>query len=494
MGSPRSPTSPRWCGSSSRPAPGRCNAGSDEKLDRFAESMGREPTVRERWQLEREAVLDSRPAKPKALDAEVLHRRWVDQTVALGLDPAELVAGAVGQVPAQASGSTGRSASGIEDRAMATIAEGQSTWRPAELVRELAAAVPTTTGLDADRLVAWLDDVAAGVAVSRCVDLSRPVPPGALLRRDGRPVTESAIDRALTTQAIFDQEAALLGWADRRTLHVRRPPPRRPHPCRPAVEPGAGRGGRRGGRLGRSGADRGAGRDRQDHRPHPGRRAAAGRRAGGVRGRPLGHRRRRPHRRDRVSPPTPSTSSSIEHRLHRPPDHRYDLPVGATVIVDEAGMIPTARLAELADLADVRGWRIVLVGDPLQFSAVGRGGMFGLLVDTFDAIELDRVHRFTHRWERDATLRLGHGDPDIADLYEEHGRLHGGTPDAMERAAVKAWWSHRQAGETVALAGPHQRDRRPAQPARPAAACAGRRARPRRPQRRPGRGAAVRGG
>lgn len=42
----------------------------DEKLDRFAESMGREPTVRERWRLEREAVLDSRPAKPTALDAE----------------------------------------------------------------------------------------------------------------------------------------------------------------------------------------------------------------------------------------------------------------------------------------------------------------------------------------------------------------------------------------------------------------------------------------
>ena len=35
---------------------------------------------------------------------------------------------------------------------------------------------------------------------------------------DGRPVTESAVDRALTTQAILDQEAALLGWADRRTL------------------------------------------------------------------------------------------------------------------------------------------------------------------------------------------------------------------------------------------------------------------------------------
>ena len=31
-----------------------------------------------------------------------------------------------------------------------------------------------------------------------------------------RPVTESVVDRALTTQAILDQEAALIDWVDRR--------------------------------------------------------------------------------------------------------------------------------------------------------------------------------------------------------------------------------------------------------------------------------------
>ena len=191
----------------------------DEKLDRFADSMGREPTPRERWRLEREAVLDSRPAKPKALDAEVLHRRWAEQTAALGLDPAEVVEAAVGHVP-PGLGIDRSAAAMVVDRAMTTITEGQSTWRPAELVRELAAAVPTTNGVEADRLVEWLDQMAAGVAVSRCVDISRPVPSGVLLRRDGRPVSESAIDRALTTQAILDQEAALLGWADRRRLHI----------------------------------------------------------------------------------------------------------------------------------------------------------------------------------------------------------------------------------------------------------------------------------
>ena len=90
-------------------------------------------------------------------------------------------------------------------------------------------------------------------------------------------------------------------------------------------------------------------------------------------------------------------------------------------------MMPTAKLAELADLADVKGWRVALVGDPLQFSAVGRGGMFGLLVNTFGAIELDSVHRFNNEWEREASLRSRRGDVDVADVYETNGCLHGGA-------------------------------------------------------------------
>jgi ATP-dependent exoDNAse (exonuclease V) alpha subunit len=64
------------------------------------------------------------------------------------------------------------------------------------------------------------------------------------------------------------------------------------------------------------------------------------------------------------------------------------------VIVDEAGTAETPKLAELARLADQHHWRVVLVGDPRQFAAVGRGGMFAHLVDKFGAVELDQVHRF----------------------------------------------------------------------------------------------------
>ena len=229
-----------------------------------------------------------------------------------------------------------------------------------------------------------------------CVDLSRPIPPGALLRRDGRPVTESVVDRALTTQAILDQEDALIDWADRRLAVRRRRPPggqrarRRRAERRPASR-----------RRAVAGADdlvlvvgpAGTGKTTALAPASPSSAPTAGLCSASLPSATAA---------DVLSDETGVAADTLDKLLARAPPHpatepRYDLPVGATLIVDEAGMLPTAKLAELADLADVKGWRVVLVGDPQQFSAVGRGGMFGLLVDTFGAIELERVHRFEHR-------------------------------------------------------------------------------------------------
>jgi ATP-dependent exoDNAse (exonuclease V) alpha subunit len=141
-----------------------------------------------------------------------------------------------------------------------------------------------------------------------------------------------------------------------------------------------------------------------------------------------------------------------EHsRPNRPPENGYDLPAGTTVIVDEAGTASTPKLAALARLADEHHWRIVLVGDPRQFSAVGRGGMFAHLVDTLDAVELDRIHRFRQPWERQASLRLRHGDPAALAEYGRRGRLHGGTLDAIETEIIAVWQEARTRGESVAL-------------------------------------------
>ncbi|MFN3256975.1 MAG: MobF family relaxase [Ilumatobacter sp.] len=424
----------------------------DAKLDRFVATMHRDPTPRERWRLEREAVLDTRPGKEPNVNAAVLHAEWREQARQLGTTPEEIVADAVGQVAPRRSLDQHETAALI-DRAIAAISERQSTWRPTELQRELAGLLATDLGIDAARVIDALDELADWIATHRCVDISAPVPTDALLRRDGRPVSESGVDRALTTQAILDQEHDLLDWAERR--------------------------------LDAGGDVAPAAIDRADVDLNIAQADAASRVAGdeqlvlvvGPAGtgkttalRPAVAQLRADGR--PVIGVAPSAGAAevledetgvvsdtldkllIEHRLDRPPDYRYDLPAGTTLIVDEAGMTSTRKLAELAALADRKRWRVVLVGDPMQFSAVGRGGMFGLFVDTYDAVELDRVHRFDNDWERDASLRLRRGDTDVAELYDHHGRLHGGTEHRMRAAAITRWWIEREAGRTALLMAP----------------------------------------
>ena len=424
----------------------------EEKLDRFVETMDREPTARERWQLEREAAKDSRPAKAHGVDAESLHAQWAEQTRALDLDPADVVAHATVKVVGRV-GIDQSTAASMVDQAIANISEKQSSWRPSEILRELAAVVPTDVAVPAEQLVPWLSKVTEIVIVNFCIDVSKPIEPDAMLRKDGRPITESVIDRALTTQAILDQEAALIDWADHRFTYDGIDHPeaitRSARPLNPAQAEGAAA------VAGTSDlvlivGPAGTGKTTA-LAPAVAQLRAEGRPVFGVAPSATAA--------EVLSEETGLAADTldkllIEHRLNRPPGRRFDLPVGTTVIVDEAGMMPTVKLAELAELADLKGWRIALVGDPLQFSAVGRGGMFGLLVDTFSAIELERVHRFDNDWEREASLRLRRGDVTVADVYEQHGRLHGGTRTQMERACVNAWWERRQGGAKGLLMSP----------------------------------------
>ncbi|HVT78848.1 MAG TPA: MobF family relaxase [Acidimicrobiales bacterium] len=417
----------------------------DEKLERFTETMERAPTPRERWRLEREAVLDSRPPKTDA-DPTTLRDDWLARLADLGVEREREVGAVVGSPRAVHRIDPVTTRRAVE-HALSALAEKQSTWRVAELVRELAAAVPTTTTAPADAVARWADATAATLVAERMVDLSRRVPQGAPLRRDGRPITEAAVDRILTLPAILAQEERLLALAARRLAVAGVD-----HPVESVDELTSAQ---------RQLAVAVAG-DRQlvlavgpagtgkttALRPAVEQLRREGRAAFGV---------------------TPSATAAevlatetgvdadtvdkllVEHRLDRPPEHRYDLPAGATVIVDEAAMVPTPRLAELAELAERKAWRLALVGDPLQFAAVGRSGMFGHLIDVHGAIELGRVHRFTHPWERDASLRLRRGDVTVLEVYEDHGRLHGGTPGQMRRQVVDAWWNANSRGESASM-------------------------------------------
>jgi hypothetical protein len=148
------------------------------------------------------------------------------------------------------------------------------------------------------------------------------------------------------------------------------------------------------------------------------------------------------------------TVAKLLYEWSRPglgPNSMYRLPKCTTVIVDEAGMIATADLRRLAGLVERNRWRLVLVGDPCQLQAVGRGGLFAELCRNGRVHPLEHLHRFTHRWEAEASLMLRAGNPNALDCYEAHGRIIPGTLDEHLDRIATAWVDRHQMGDTVAV-------------------------------------------
>jgi hypothetical protein len=148
------------------------------------------------------------------------------------------------------------------------------------------------------------------------------------------------------------------------------------------------------------------------------------------------------------------TVAKLLYEWSRPdlePNSWYRLPAGTTVVVDEAGMIGTHDLHLLVGLAQRNEWRLVLVGDPDQLQAVGRGGLFAELCRNGRVHELEQIHRFTHRWEAEASLLLRAGDPRALDAYEARGRIIPGTLEEHLEEIAKWCLHHHRKGQSVAL-------------------------------------------
>ncbi|RIX34679.1 conjugal transfer protein [Corynebacterium falsenii] len=125
---------------------------------------------------------------------------------------------------------------------------------------------------------------------------------------------------------------------------------------------------------------------------------------------------------------------------------------GQLVIVDEASLAGTLSLDRISGLAAEAGAKVLLVGDYAQLQSVDAGGVFGLLVhDRGDAPELVDVHRFTHAWEKTASLDLRHGRTDIIDTYDTHGRIHDGETEEMVDDAYTAWRADLLVGRATVL-------------------------------------------
>lgn len=136
----------------------------------------------------------------------------------------------------------------------------------------------------------------------------------------------------------------------------------------------------------------------------------------------------------------------------------YALGPGDVVLVDEAGMAGTMNLDRLTTLAESRGASVRLLGDYRQLSAVESGGALRLIAHEAGAVELTHLHRFTHRAEAEATLKLRVGDSGALDFYDTHQRIRGGSRTAMIDAAYAGWKADMLAGKTTLISAANGAD------------------------------------
>ncbi|QYG93555.1 relaxase domain-containing protein [Iamia sp. SCSIO 61187] len=388
------------------------------------EHDGTDPDPRTIADLQRRAVLASRPGKDHGVDAATLHDEWTDRAAATGQE-VDLAVDVLDRPPR-----TGMIDDDIVTEALRRAEEETATWLEADLARHVATLIAPDdpTAVDAVERI----DRLASVAAERCVELA---PPGAgPLRRDGRPVSEAVTDRRLTTAHVLDQETDLQRWAQANvgTIGGRTDPARA-------------------GARGIAGFDRfvlvvgpaGTGKTTAT--------AAAVARLKSQ-GRSVVALAPSGKAADVLATEAGCEATTIASFLlahARRPFGQW--PRKTTVIVDEAGMATTDDLHRLMRLVEANGWRLVCVGDPHQLPAVGRGGTFAHWTTTLPHHHLAEPRRFTEPWEAAASLALRAGDPGAAETYADHDRLTTVHPVLLPERVARRYLRHDEVGQTIAI-------------------------------------------
>jgi len=108
----------------------------------------------------------------------------------------------------------------------------------------------------------------------------------------------------------------------------------------------------------------------------------------------------------------------------------------SVVVMDEAGMADTNRLATVTEITSRHESKLALVGDQAQLPSIGAGGLFAALQEKVPTAEVSEVHRARHGWEREAwqEVRAGEAERALAS-YQARDRLH--ISDTRQQAAER---------------------------------------------------------
>jgi conjugative relaxase-like TrwC/TraI family protein len=139
---------------------------------------------------------------------------------------------------------------------------------------------------------------------------------------------------------------------------------------------------------------------------------------------------------------------------------REQLDARTVLVVDEAGMVGSRKLARLLEHAEHAQAKVVLVGDDRQLAAIDAGGGFRALRLRLGASELTENRRQQQAWEREALelVRSGLVEDAVA-AYQAHDRVVAAdSKPAATLALLQDWWTawqqadHDPAQEVIVLA------------------------------------------
>ena len=380
----------------------------ETKLSRFEEQLGHGPSPQQKWRLEREAAVDSRPTKTgEHLDFAGWQTTIESHT---GMASAEFVASVTG-----AQGlSQNISQTTIDNMTAATLGElsdTKSSWTRGDFKAELARVLPPDLAGSPTNLVTFIN-AQTDKALKQLVQ-----------------VTPDGVDvpnRRWTTPEILGQETRILERVDQVTQIQYGPNPTVAEHAPQYLD-----------ELQLTAAERvashsefelvvglaGAGKTSMLKTAVETlgieQRGVFGLAPSSTAAQVLA---------DETGMPTDNVAKFLwEHtQRNNGPSPEFDMQPGETLIIDEAGMVSTPQWDTLTSLAQTNGWRIVAVGDGYQFSAIGRGGIFDHLTSTLPShriSRLEQVHRFDAQWEATASTQLRTGDTSVLDIYEHHGRI-----------------------------------------------------------------------
>jgi conjugative relaxase-like TrwC/TraI family protein len=410
------------------------------KLGEFRAREQREPSRWERAVLEREASADTRGRKT-GHGAPDLVEHWRAEAEGVGWTASRLW-GAVEQAAQRTVPNKSISVAEVIEH----LSTEHSTWGRADVVRAVCDLLRPLPGVGGRRW-AELVEQAADRVVGHCVDLD-PTIDARRRASDGRSVWIEPVATRFTSETILVEEEAITMWAIDAQQDIPNPSTTVSATGLDVVQVDAA--------AAVAGLDRlvlvvgpaGAGKTSAlaaavDDLERQGR-VVFGVAPSAKAARVLA---------DETRMPTATVAKLLHEwqRADRHPDSTFLLPSGATLVVDEVGMISSPNLSRLVQLVEHNQWRVALVGDPRQLQAVGRGGLFAELCANGRVIELEELHRFTHRWEAAASLQLRHGNPRALDAYEAHGRIHAGTVEVHLDTIAAAWIDHHRHGDTIAL-------------------------------------------